>query len=655
MKEGTASVAASTVREFLITVAAQARAALAGIDKPGLLQLSRLHPTSENLVPSRFVPSDVERMIEAAITDCEAGHNVYLEGRTVREGLRGSERGKLADTAAVFALVVDSDADKQMGWNPTVRPSMIVETSPGNHQYWLFLKEAVTPQVGQALGERIRKAVNSDHDTGNPTQPYRVAGTVNYPTAKKIERGRVTVPTRLIEFDPEALWTPEDIEQAFPITATGIPFMITGAMKERLRARGYSDDAIANMTPMQAHEILANGPAPGGEPGDVPADTMRVIRDGVPSGADRSHAFWNVVSVLKADGFTVDAIVALLEKYPAGIAAKYHGRLRREVERVYSKIKDRSQAKPTARPTIISTMETLKTMSFPPLKYVVPDVLVEGLTLFCGKPKIGKSWLLLHAAIAVARGGFTLGNLHCIEGDALYCALEDSERRMQSRATKLLGIVADWPRRLSLCYNLPRLGDGGADIIRGWIQTQPHPRLIAIDTLAMIRALKKVDESNYQSDYLALLELRELANEFGIAVVVVHHLRKAEADDPFDTISGTLGLTGAVDSMLVLKTNSWGNYVLHGKGRDLIEIDKVLTFDRHSCLWRIEGEAADIRRSAERTAILDAIDEAGEPVGPNDIAGTTGMKATNVRFLLGKLVKEGVIEKVARGKYRRKM
>jgi DNA-binding Lrp family transcriptional regulator len=292
-------------------------------------------------------------------------------------------------------------------------------------------------------------------------------------------------------------------------------------------------------------------------------------------------------------------------------------------------------------------------MTFNPLKYPVPGIFVEGLTVLAGKPKIGKSWFLLHAAIAVARGGFTLGNLHCIEGDVLYCALEDNARCMQSRMTKLLGISQPWPKRLTLCYDLPRLGEGGAEAIRDWILSVPNPRMVAIDTLAMIRALKKVDESNYQSDYLALIDLRALANEFGIALPVSHHLRKAEADDPFDTISGTLGLTGAVDSMLVLKRSVGGgsNYVLHGKGRDLVEIEKAMEFDRESCLWRIAGDAAPIRRSAERTAILDAIAEAGEPIGPNDIATATGMKATNVRFLLGKLVKEGVIKKAERGRY----
>lgn len=85
-------------------------------------------------------------------------------------------------------------------------------------------------------------------------------------------------------------------------------------------------------------------------------------------------------------------------------------------------------------------MEELQGMTFNPIKYVVPGVIVEGLTIFAGKPKFGKSWLLLHAAAAVARGGFTLGNIHCKEGDVLYCALEDNQRRLQGRMATLIGM-----------------------------------------------------------------------------------------------------------------------------------------------------------------------------------------------------------------------
>src|SRR5215218_278488 len=90
----------------------------------------------------------------------------------------------------------------------------------------------------------------------------------------------------------------------------------------------------------------------------------------------------------------------------------------------------------------------LQHMRFPPIKYVVPGYIAEGLTLFAGKPKLGKSWLLLHAAIAVARGGYTLGDVECVEGDVLYCALEDNKRRLQSRMSKLVQTFQPWPKRL---------------------------------------------------------------------------------------------------------------------------------------------------------------------------------------------------------------
>ena len=59
-----------------------------------------------------------------------------------------------------------------------------------------------------------------------------------------------------------------------------------------------------------------------------------------------------------------------------------------------------------------------------------------------------------------------------------------------------------------------------------------------------------------------------------------------------------------------------------------------------------------MRRSAERAAVLTAIDDACEPIGSNDIAATIGAKAGNVRFLLHKLLKDGEIEKAAYGTYR---
>ena len=92
----TIGVEIDDVREFLTIITTLAKTALAGEDKPGVLQISRLHPTDaqERLVPSRFmIDDDVERMVSLAVSDSKNGHNVYLEapysaGGPARPGAR---------------------------------------------------------------------------------------------------------------------------------------------------------------------------------------------------------------------------------------------------------------------------------------------------------------------------------------------------------------------------------------------------------------------------------------------------------------------------------------------------------------------------------------------------------------------------------------
>jgi hypothetical protein len=305
-------------------------------------------------------------------------------------------------------------------------------------------------------------------------------------------------------------------------------------------------------------------------------------------------------------------------------------------------------------PPAARSIKRLQTMTFEPIKYVVPGVIVEGLTIIAGKPKLGKSWLMFHAAIAVASGEFTLGKIQCAQGDVLYCALEDSERRLQSRMTKLCGFARPWPERMSyFCLGeVPRLNAGGIDMIREWIRSVPEPRLIVIDTFATVRAPKKNGEPAYDADYESGKALQALANEYGVAIVIVHHLRKLEADDVFDTVSGTLGLTGVVDTILVLKRNPGGGTTLHGRGRDLEAFEKAIIWNADSCTWTLVGDAKMVRRSSERVAILEALASAGEPLTPSDIAGSAGMKATNVKKLLRKMLDADEVEKLAYGSYR---
>ena len=127
----------------------------------------------------------------------------------------------------------------------------------------------------------------------------------------------------------------------------------------------------------------------------------------------------------------------------------------------------------------------LQAMEFPPINWVVPGILPEGLTILAGKPKLGKSWLALDMALSVAGGGSVLGR-ECEPGPALYLALEDNQRRLQRRLT-LIEPHLSWPADLELHTQWPRLDAGGLTSISDWIKTRDGAKLVIIDTLAVVR------------------------------------------------------------------------------------------------------------------------------------------------------------------------
>jgi hypothetical protein len=305
---------------------------------------------------------------------------------------------------------------------------------------------------------------------------------------------------------------------------------------------------------------------------------------------------------------------------------------------------------PPAPPPVGITAAALRHKHFKPVGWVVPERVPDGLTMLAGKPKLGKSWLMLDVCTAVARGGFTLGDRKCLEGDVLYAALEDNERRLKSRMGKVCSL-GSWPERLTFWTEMNRLEEGGLDQLRGWIEASEKPRLIVIDVFSKVRRAKGNTEGLYDADYLAAVPLKQLADETGVAIVVVHHLRKQAADgDPFDKVSGSTGLTGAMDTILVLDRGVDG-VTLYGRGRDIEEFEEALEFQKDTCRWSVLGEAAEVRLSDERRKIIQALRDEGEPMSPASIADVTGHPAGSVRRLLHSMVRAGEVRREKRGRY----
>ena len=268
------------------------------------------------------------------------------------------------------------------------------------------------------------------------------------------------------------------------------------------------------------------------------------------------------------------------------------------------------------RSQIVKASE-LQSMTFPPVRHILPGYISEGATILAGKPKVGKSWLTLDLCLAAAANRFTLGTLKPTHGDVLYLALEDNNRRLKRRLSKIWpSSEALWPERLVLVTDWKRADEGGLDDIEDWCRSVTNPVLVVIDTLEKFRPVQNGKTAAYSADYAALTGLQKIAGKHRIAIVINHHVRKMEADDPFDTVSGTLGLTGAADTILVLKRHA-GAVTLHARGRDIEEIETALQFERATCRWTVLGAASEVYVSNERAAVVKALEGAGRTAWPS--------------------------------------
>ena len=227
--------------------------------------------------------------------------------------------------------------------------------------------------------------------------------------------------------------------------------------------------------------------------------------------------------------------------------------------------------------------ETLMDKRLPPTKFCVDTLLPQGLCILGGAPKVGKSWFVLDLCTHVARGDEFLG-LPATRGKVLYLCLEDSERRIQER---LNTITADVPEGLYFALGDITMETGICDFLRKRKQEIPELSLIAIDTFQLIR--NPTNDVSYGNDYAELRVLKALAEELGICLLLVHHLRKMNDSDPVNRLSGSSGISGAVDAVYILDKpmRSGNRATLIASGRDIRDRKIELEMNPQSCIWTL--------------------------------------------------------------------
>ncbi len=234
-------------------------------------------------------------------------------------------------------------------------------------------------------------------------------------------------------------------------------------------------------------------------------------------------------------------------------------------------------------------------------QWAIEDLLPEGLHLLVGKPKQGKSWLALQMALAVAAGDTLFGSYQAHRGHVLYLALEDTLQRLQIRSKQVLSTMTAVPEDMEFALQWPRLDQEGLSLCEAYLQAHPCLRLIIIDTWAKLApTASSRARTQYEVDYAALTPLKHLAETHHLSILVIHHLRKTSGQDVLDEVTGSTGLVGAVDGILVLKrVREQGEATLFVTGRDLPEQSLSLAFDAETTQWkRLSTENEPERRDS---------------------------------------------------------
>jgi hypothetical protein len=308
-----------------------------------------------------------------------------------------------------------------------------------------------------------------------------------------------------------------------------------------------------------------------------------------------------------------------------------------------------SSSPPVGRKTARLFTGNLSTMTFPALKYAVPDIIPEGLTIFAGSYKIGKSWMLLEFCVEIAMGGTVLGGLAVERGKTLYFALEDGERRVAKRLSKM---GAGHPAGCTFGFtsSLSNLDDGGLEELDNTLTDLVDVKLVVVDTLAKVKPRARSNNS-YDEDTSIMSKLHALAMKHKTSLVLVTHKRKTAAEDEFNSIIGSVGLQGVADTILLLdKARGSADATLAVTGRDIEERKLALSFNKENCRWQLLGDANFHDLSEERQAILRTL---GEKTHYTELAVILGKSDEAVKALLQKMLKDGQVERLGDGYYTR--
>ncbi len=299
------------------------------------------------------------------------------------------------------------------------------------------------------------------------------------------------------------------------------------------------------------------------------------------------------------------------------------------------------------------------------IDWLIEDLLPKGLTVFGGKSKTGKSYLMLTMMLKLAQNKWMFADesgegYKGETGNILYLSLEDTKERLKNRIESIepKPSMGHLNRRLDMRLNWPKLHAGGLQKLEEWIKSKPKPKLIVIDTMARVwnKSPKIGGGGLYAEEYNIYAPIAELAHKHNISIVCITHTTKGKQSDRFDEILGGAGTQGPADNLMLLSRTEDDRRQLSIRGKDMDELHLLFDVLNDGAGWYCEGLRSEVFDSPQRQEIYDYIELMGKPLSYSEIQQAARDKWINVspnsiNTLLAKMIKNEKLIKTRDGKY----
>lgn len=282
-----------------------------------------------------------------------------------------------------------------------------------------------------------------------------------------------------------------------------------------------------------------------------------------------------------------------------------------DIEAEYDE-EERQARKPAWLDGRVQSLSTLNAKDIPELQWIVPELLTEGLTVFAGMLKAGKSFLITNIALAIAEGRPVLGQTEVEKGRVLYITPDDKhEARLRARLRDMRqGRTEDIPFDIATTWT--PLDEGGIEEIGEYLDYYPDTRLVVIDVLMGVLPGIKEDADAYDKIYHKLVPLKDLSQSRHVAIVPVMHMNKGQnGGNPRSRIYGSMAYGAIADNILLLDEDySTHERTLLTSGKDLNDDKFPMTFDKATGIYTYgEKRMAELAEKSESQKIGDIVRE----------------------------------------------